>query len=219
MKRMWPGLLALVAAAIFGLVNLERLPAEIATHWNLRGEPDGWSSRLTAVLLMPALGLLMAGLFVALPKIDPKRANFPLHEKAWWLLSNTSLVFLGVLNIFLVGTNLGWPIQFSQVLGVGIGVLFLVLGNYITRVRQNWFMGIRTPWTLSSERSWRETHRIGGRLFMAGGLFLVVAALVNKRLPAWVILVAVVVPSVIALVVSYVEWKADQDERRAGGAA
>lgn len=219
MKRMWPGLLALVAAAIFGLVNLERLPAEIATHWNLRGEPDGWSSRLTAVLLMPALGLLMAGLFVALPKIDPKRANFPLHEKAWWLLSNTSLVFLGVLNIFLVGTNLGWPIQFSQVLGVGIGVLFLVLGNYITRVRQNWFMGIRTPWTLSSERSWRETHRIGGRLFMAGGLFLVVAALLNKRLPAWVILVAVVVPSVIALVVSYVEWKADQDERRAGGAA
>lgn len=219
MKRMWPGVLALVAAAIFGLVNLERLPAEIATHWNLRGEPDGWSSRLTAVLLLPALGLLMAGLFVVLPKIDPKRANFTLHEKAWWLLSNTALVFLGVLNIFLVGTNLGWPIPFGQVLGVGIGILFLVLGNYITRVRQNWFLGIRTPWTLSSERSWRETHRIGGRLFVAGGLFLVVAALVNKRLPVWVILVAVAVPSVIALVVSYVEWKADQDERRDGGAA
>jgi uncharacterized membrane protein len=123
------------------------------------------------------------------------------------------LVFLAALHVFLIGTNLGWAVPFNQVLGVGIGLLFLVLGNYITRVRQNWFMGIRTPWTLSSERSWRETHRIGGRLFMAGGLFLVVAALVNRHLPGWVILVAVAVPSVIALVISYVEWRADQAEK------
>jgi uncharacterized membrane protein len=212
-SRLWPGIAALVAVAIFGLINLDRLPAEMATHWNLRGEPDGWSAPLTAVLLLPGLGLVLAGLLAFLPRIDPKRANFPLHEKAWWLLSNTALLFMAILNLFVIGTNLGWPVRIEQVLGIGVGVLFLVLGNYLTRVRQNWFMGIRTPWTLSSERSWRETHRIGGRLFMLAGLFLVVATLVNKRLPTWVILVAAAVPALIAVVVSYREWRADQPAR------
>lgn len=210
MTKFWPGILALVAVALFGLLNLDRLPAEVATHWNLQGEADGWSGRLTAVLLLPGFGLVLAGLLVFLPRIDPKRANFALHEKAWWMLGNTVLVFMAVLNLFVIGTNLGWPVRIDRVLGVGIGVLLLVLGNYITRVRQNWFMGIRTPWTLSSERSWRETHRTGGRLFMVAGLILVVATLVTRRLPLWVTLVAVAVPALVALVVSYRVWRDDQ---------
>lgn len=211
MTRLWPGIVALLAALAFGLAQRGALPAEVATHWNIHGEADGWSSPLVAVVLLPAIGLLLAAFLVVLPRFDPKRANFPLHEKAWWLLGNTLLVFMGVLQLFVIGVNLGWPVRIDQVLGIGLGALLVVLGNYLSRVRQNWFMGIRTPWTLSSERSWRETHRLGGRLFMLGGLLLLILAAVQGRISPIAIILGAIVPAAVAVVWSYKVWRDDPD--------
>jgi uncharacterized membrane protein len=93
--------------------------------------------------------------------------------------------------------------------GCGVGALLMVLGNYLSRIRQNWFLGIRTPWTLSSEKSWRETHRLGGRLFVAGGLLLILATLFSGSLPSWALIAGVAVPAVVLVIYSYVIWNRD----------
>lgn len=209
MLRLWPGVLAVAAAAVFGALNFERLPEQVATHWNLAGEADGWSRRTTAVWLLPGIAMVLAVVLAYAPRIDPKRENVTLHVDAWWLLANAVLIFLAVLHIFSLGNALGWPIPVSQVLGLGLGALLMLLGSHLTRVRQNWFLGIRTPWTLSSEKSWRETHRLGGRLLAAGGALLILVALITGNLPAWAVVIGVVVPTVVSLVYSYIVWRND----------
>lgn len=212
MRKLWPGLLALVAVAIFGFLSYSRLPEQVATHWNLSGEVDGWSSRTTAVFFVPVIGLAIAVLLAWLPKADPKRANFPMHENVWWLIGNATLVFMALVHLLVIGIALGWGVSMDRVLGLGLGGLFVIIGNSLTRVRQNWFLGIRTPWTLSSERSWRETHRLGGTLFVLGGLFLIVATTIGGRLLPWVVLVGAGVPAVVSVVYSYLVWKKDQEK-------
>ncbi len=211
MRKLWPGFLALGAVVVFGLLNLHRLPAELPTHWNIRGEVDGWTGKNLAVVLLPGIGLAIGLLLAFLPKVDPRRANFPLHEDAWWLIANTLLLFLAGVQLFVIGSGLGWAVSMERVIGVGVGGLMVVMGNYLTRVRQNWFLGIRTPWTLSSEKSWRETHRLGGWLFVAGGLFILGATLVTSRLAPWAVLVGVGVPAVVSLVYSYLVWRNDPE--------
>jgi uncharacterized membrane protein len=208
-RKLWPSLAVLLAVAAFGVARFNDLPAEMATHWNLRGEADGWSGRTLAVVGLPLLAILTAGLLSIVPRIDPKRANFAEHANAFWLLVNAVILFLALLHLTMIGTNLGWAVPINRVVGIGLGALLMVLGNYLTRIRQNWFLGIRTPWTLSSEKSWRETHRLGGRLFVAGGLLLMVTTLVTGTLQPWVLVAGVAVPAVALVIYSYVIWSRD----------
>lgn len=216
MRKLWPGLLGLVAVLVFGLLNLDRLPAELPTHWNLQGEVDGWTRKHLAVVMVPVLGLVIAVLLAFLPKIDPRRANFPLYEGVWWLVGNTILLFMAGIQVFVIGSGLGWAVSMERVVGLGVGGLLMVMGNYITRVRQNWFLGIRTPWTLSSEASWRETHRLGGPLLVLGGIFIIATTLLTGRLAPWVPIVGAALPALISVVYSYLVWR---DDPEAGGKA
>ncbi len=209
MRKLWPSLLALALVTVFGIVRRNDLPVEVATHWNLRGEADGWGSRTFAVYFMPMMGVVLAVVLSVVPRIDPKRANFEQHAAAFWLLVNAVLLFFAAMHLFLIGVNLGWPVSIAQVVGIGVGGLMLVLGNYFARIRQNWFLGIRTPWTLSSERSWRETHRLGGKLFVAGGILLIAATLIAGTMPLWALLAGVAAPSLFLLGYSYFIWSND----------
>ncbi len=213
MRKLWPSLILLLAVTAFGLLHFADLPATVTTHWNAAGEGDGTSSRTLAVVLLPLIGLALGLLLAFLPRLDPLRSNFPLHAQPWWLLTNTLVAFVAVLHLFLIGHALGWGVPFTEVIGVGIGVLLMVLGNFLTRVRQNWFLGIRTPWTLSSERSWRLTHRLGGRLLLLGGGLILVAALVTGNLPWWAIAAGVALPVLVSVIYSYVVWSKDPDAK------
>lgn len=213
MRKLWPGLLATAGVAAFGFVNLARLPEQMATHWNAAGQPDGFSSRTVAVLLLPALGIVIALVLSFLPRIDPLRANFPLYEEAWWFVGNVILIFMAGLQLFVTGNALGWQVPMDRVVGFGVGALLVALGAAMPRVKQNWFLGIRTPWTLSSQKSWRETHLIGGCLFILGGLLLIGVTAFTGRMPGWAIGTAVGVPAVLSFVYSYFAWRDDPDAR------
>ena len=110
-------------------------------------------------------------------------------------------------------TALGHPVSMNAWMGVSVGLLFAVIGNYFGKIRSNFFFGIRTPWTLASERSWNRTHRIGGRLFMAMGFFLVVFALIpSLSAYSWIAMVGgigIIVP--VVFLYSYRTWKSDPD--------
>ena len=210
-KKLWPGILAILAAAAFGLAVRGRLPQQVASHWGADGQVNGWSSRNFLVLFVPAIGLVMAVVLSVAPTLDPKRRNFPLHARAYWVITNALLVFLAAVQVLVLGYNLGWKVDFSAVLGIGIGCLFILLGNLLTRVRPNWIMGIRTPWTLSSDRAWRETHRVGGYTFVAVGLATLVTGLAWPGVVHIVMLVGVGFTVLLSVGWSYFAWKRDPD--------
>lgn len=209
MRKLWPSITAVLLVATFGVLRIPDLPHEMISHWNLSGEGDNTSSRAWGVFALPLIALGTAVLLALVPRIDPKRRNFEEHADAYWLLANAVVLFFAFMHLVILGINLGWPVPVAQAFGCGVGALQVVLGNYLSRLRQNWFLGIRTPWTLSSEKSWRETHRLGGRLFVAGGLLLVVTTLITGSLQPWVLVAGVVIPAVVLVIYSYVVWSRD----------
>jgi uncharacterized membrane protein len=210
-RKLWPGILLNLAAALFGFAMRGRLPERVATHWNLHGEVNGWSSRTALLLMVPGLALVMAGVLSIAPRLDPKRRNFPLHAGAYWVVTNTILGVLALMQVGIIGYNLGWSVHLERLIGIGLGAMFIVMGNLLTRVRQNWIFGIRTPWTLSSERAWRETHRIGGYGFVVAGLLVLLTALVDAPAVYVVLIVSIAAVAVCSVIWSYFAWKRDPD--------
>jgi uncharacterized membrane protein len=201
-----------IAAALgFSLWAYPQLPAEVATHFDIQGEPNGWSSRLLAVFIVPGIALALLTISMVLPKIDPRRANYILFTPTYWTVINTVLFLLLGIHVLSLGKALGWNINMGRVVSLGVGGMLLVLGNLMTRVRPNWFIGIRTPWTLSSDSVWRKTHRLGGAAFMFAGACFVGAALLDS---SWVRYGAIGVAIGAALgsvLYSYVVWRREQN--------
>lgn len=208
-RKLWPGILLNLGAAVFGFAMLNRLPERVASHWGAHGEVNGWSSRLALVLLVPIMSLVMAVVLAYAPQLDPKRRNFPMHAGAYWVVTNAILAFLAAMHVALIGFNLGWPMNINVVMGVGLGLLFMVLGNLLTRVRPNWIFGVRTPWTLSSDLSWRETHRVAGYGFVTAGVAVFVTAFTAPKAAVIVMLVGIGGTALVSVVWSYFAWKRD----------
>ena len=202
---------ALVTATV-SLLVYPRLPPRVATHWGLAGEPNGYSDRLLAVALLPLMILAMRGLAAVLPRIDPKGENYQRFAGTYWLLINGIVLFMGLVHLAVLGYGLGAPIRMERLVPAGVGVLLMVVGNYLTRVQPNWFVGIRTPWTLSSESVWRRTHRVGGRIMAGGGALMALAALLPTGAHLAVFIGTLVLVSVVPLVLSYVWWKRERQD-------
>src|SRR5205807_9487249 len=129
---------------------------------------------------------------------------------SYWLIANAVVVFLLVAHGMIIAAGLGVAIRIDRLMPLGIGLLFVFLGNFLTRVEPNWFVGIRTPWTLSSDTVWRRTHRTGGALMVIGGSILAISSFLPR--PAFLVLffVTIVIVAVIPIVLSYVLWKREQ---------
>jgi immunity protein, SdpI family len=217
MRKLLPAISAVILVLAFSLWALPQLPDRMATHWGLSGQPDGWSSRAFAAFLLPAMMAAMTIIFAFLPRIDPLRRNYEIHGSTYWTLVNSVVVFMVLVHVAVLGNGLGWPIPMGRVAPAGVGALFVLIGNLMTRMRPNWFMGIRTPWTLSSERVWRKTHRVGGYAFTAGGLLMIFIALVSGRRIVPMLLGVVGVIVLWPVVYSYLEWRKEQESGPAGG--
>jgi uncharacterized membrane protein len=213
MRSRWFGLVVTALAAAVSVWAYPRLPETVATHWNLQGTPDGYSSRLWAVAMMPLLTLGLTGLFNVLPKVDPRRENYAKFLDSYWLIANAVLVFTGVADALILANGLGYTVQVDRLLPLGVGLLFAFLGNYLTRVEPNWFVGIRTPWTLSSDAVWRKTHRTAGWLFVVGGLVIAAGAFAPRGVFLPLFVATIVLVAGIPVVQSYILWKREQNGR------
>jgi len=201
------GYLVALAAALLSAWAYPRLPPRVATHWGLAGQPDGYSAKWLAVTLLPLMILAVRGLAAVLPRIDPKGENYRKFAGTYWLIFNGVMVFMGLVHLAVLAYGLGAPVRMERVVPAGVGVLLMVVGNYLTRVQPNWFVGIRTPWTLSSESVWRRTHRVGGWLMAGGGALMAVTAFLPARVHLVIFFATLVLVSVVPLVLSYVWWK------------
>ena len=211
MRSRWFGLVVTAVAAAVSIWAYPRLPETVATHWNLQGQPDGYSSRFWSVALIPVVILAVTGLFQVLPRLDPRHANYEKFLGVYWLIANGVLTFILVMHGLVLAAGLGYHVQIDRFAPVFVGLLLAFLGNYLTQVEPNWFVGIRTPWTLSSDRVWRKTHRTGGFLFVVGGLLIAASAFLLPRAAFLPVAIATfVVVGLVPVVQSYVLWKAEQ---------
>lgn len=198
--------LGIAAYGFFRIPPMARVPV----HWDANGHANGYSDALWAFLLIPALTAVISAGLALLPSIEPRRRNLNLSGTAYLATWISILVLMLVVQavIVLSATGLARSEMVARVGPAAVGLMLVVVGNYLGKVRSNFFFGIRTPWTLSSERSWNRTHRLGGRLLVAVGL----VAAATPFLP-WVGIVALAagVPVVIVVlfIYSYVEWSRD----------
>lgn len=211
--------IAIVAAALaWGAFAYGRLPDSVPVHWNVRGEADGFGGPFEGAFGLP---LVMLGMYVFLrgiPRLDPGRANYAQFQGAYGVIRIATLAILGSVYAMGQAWAFGHPVNMTTNIAMLVGALFVVLGGVLGKVRPNWFVGIRTPWTLSSKESWVKTHRLGGWLFVAGGLVSMAAGL---ALPAeWsvgVLLGSGLVVSLACVVYSWVVWRADPEKLPAAG--
>ena len=172
LKKEAPTLLVLLVPFAALPLLWGRLPDAVPTHWNLWGEPDGYSGKAFGLLMLPCLSVGVYLLYWLIPKIDPKR-TLAADQKPLPAFRFFTALFFTAFFFVTVSAAAGAPIlNMARLAPLVVLLLLLVLGNYLTTVQPNYFIGIRTPWTLEDPEVWRRTHRLGGRLWVAGSALL-----------------------------------------------
>ena len=168
---------------LLGLALWSRLPETIATHFDANGVPNGWSSRAVAVLGLPAF-LVAAHLLCAFgTMMDPKRKNIQdkMYKLVLWICPVVSILVCTCVYLYALGVD----VDMARIAGLMVGVMFIIVGNYLPKCRQSYTMGIKLPWTLNDEENWNATHRFGGWLWMAGGVIFLLLTFLNAMNTLW----------------------------------
>lgn len=205
----WIILAAMFAAAA---IAWPHAPDRIPVHWNINGQVDRYGGRFEGLLLMPLFALGLYVLMLVLPRIDPGRANYARFRGAYNAIRIVLVALFGVFDFVLQRSALTGPVNIGRIAPLAMGILFVFLGGVLGKIRPNWFVGIRTPWTLSSKLAWVRTHRVGGWLFMLVGLATIVASFFSPRVSFWVLMVGLVASTIGLVVYSYLLWRQDPDK-------
>lgn len=197
---------------LFSIWIAPSLPGRVATHWGLDGKANGFSDR-GSIAWIGALPLVMAILFYLVPKLDPlwEAYGAKAREKYWVLVLAFSL-FLFAIVLLTVLANLNYLFEMGVAVAILVGLLFVSLGYYFEDCKPSWFVGIRTPWTISSEDNWSRTHKLGAKLFYAIGAALIVCAVVTpSALVACILLI--VFASLGLFAYSYFLWRKEKNSK------
>ena len=186
-KLNWLEVVLLAAPFVALAIYWNELPERVPIHWNLRGEINGWASKEFGLLSLPLLSLGTIVLLHILPWFDPKLRKNPAEESRMSavlpILRIVSLLLFDTIFFVQIATSLGRNVAGGRIIVTCLLAFFVILGNYLGNLRSNYFLGIRTPWTLENPETWRATHRLGGRLMFFGGLILFVAQFfLNERI-------------------------------------
>jgi len=198
--------LVLVLAAFgFAAMTSPSLPDPVPSHWNDRGDIDDTMPKPWGVYVLPIAMVVTWLLLSWLPRISPRGFEMDTFARAWGVLCVASLAFMLFVEVMTLNAARTGTALSARPLFAGIGVLIVVLGNFLGKVTRNFFAGIRTPWTLASEEVWLRTHRLAGKLFVLAGIFIFAAALAN--LGIWWIIAAPIAAAVVPAVYSYVIYR------------
>ena len=209
--------LAMLAVSAWGWAQIPP-GAEIPIHWGIDGRPDNFAPKELALLALPAGALVLLAVALALPSVEPRRGNLVRSATAYraiWI--GVFALLLGVHAVSVLAAT-GADLPIATIATGAAGILLVIVGNFLGKIRSNFFVGIRTPWTLTSERAWSRTHRLGGRLFVVLGAALLVTAIVGAGSG---ILVAILGAGLFGIVItlfvySYLVWRGDPDRQRFG---
>ena len=216
-RLLWFSATVVAAMLVMAAWAWVQLPAgaDIPIHWGPDGTVNGTAPKTFGLLLLPILAVGMVVLLAFIPRFEPRRANLERSGKAYGAVWAAVLLLLAGVQALIVATALGATVDVSRLILVGIGVMYLVIGNYLPKVRPNYMMGIRTPWTLTSDLAWDKTHRVGGRLFVLEGLLFIAMGIVGVSPEALlvVLIAGIVLLLVVLFAYSYQVWKTDPAKR------
>ena len=212
LKKEWPIILIILLPFIYLGYLWPHLPDKVPLHWNINGEIDRYGNKAELIIIPILLPLLIYIVFLVIPKIDPKNKLNKMGNKLQSLKALLTII-TSIIALFILYSvkiqNLPNP-NYSI---LGIGVLFVILGNYFKTIQPNYFIGIKTPWTLENETIWKETHRMAGKLWLIGGLVVIFTSLVldNKsNLTLFLIITGII--TVIPIVYSYLLFKKQKND-------
>lgn len=210
--------LPLIAIVLLPFVYIaliwNKLPEKIPVHWNFEGEIDRYGEKIEILLIPILLPLLFYVIFLVIPKIDPKKKLNKMGNKLQTLKFLLTTLMSG-LALFIIYSSQSKTSASPNIIFLFVGVLYVVLGNYFKTIKTNYFIGIRTPWTLESESIWKETHLLGGKLWLIGGLMVIISALfLEEKLNSVVFLIITGIITVVPAVYSFLLFKRENKTAR-----
>lgn len=187
---------------LIGLMLWERLPEQVATHFTFDGTPNGWTGRGFTVFGIPLFLLVCQWFCAVATSADPKRKNMSekLFKLVLWIIPVTSLL----LTVACYGYALGYDTSHGSLGMAFLGVLFMIVGNYMPKCKQNYTMGIKLPWTLHDEENWNHTHRMAGYLWILGGFLMIVNIFLKWN---WLVFAVIIVAAVVPTIYSYLYFR------------
>ena len=199
-------LILLIPVAV-GLLLWNQLPDVIPTHWGIKGEVDGWSSKPFAVFGLPLLLVAIQWVCVFASTTDPKYKNYNprMLKLVLWICPAISLIVNGMVYCAALGVEV--PVE--TIMPLLVGVMFIVIGNWLPKCRQTYTMGIKLPWTYASEENWNATHRFGGKVWVAGGIITMLTAFFGSF---WILMIILAVMVIAPTVYSYLYYRNHEKE-------
>jgi len=191
---------------IVGIYFYPQMPEKMASHWNAQGQVDGYMSKFWGLFLIPFILVGLTLFFTTIPKIDPLKANIEKFRRHYDGFIILFFIFMLSIHFQVILWNLGIKISSNVIVPIGIGILFFYVGILCENAKRNWFIGIRTPWTLSNKRVWEKTHKIGGKLFKIAGAIAFVGVFFQNYV-LFFILVPVISVAAYTIIYSYIEYQ------------
>ena len=211
MRKWYPAVLVVVTF-VGAIIVYPRLPDRVPTHWDIHDRVNGYGPSWMATFLMPVMLLALWGLMRFLPRIDPRRANYAKMQGVYDLVVNVMLTLIAVLHFVVLGAASGVPISIARVVPAIVGVALIVIGRLLPLAQPNWWFGIRTPWTLSNDRVWARTHRVGGYVIMTIGVLAIVASMLGMTIASAAVGIVAAALGLGLIAYSYFAWKQETSQ-------
>ena len=205
LKNDIPLIAIILLPLIYAAYIWNQLPEKVPVHWNLSGEIDRYGSKMELLLII-LLPLIIYIVFLVIPKIDPKNKLNKMGNK-YQVIKAIMVTFLAVLAIFIIYSAKNHAVTNPNYIMLMIGILFIILGNYFKTIKANYFIGIRTPWTLENETVWKETHKLGGKMWFVGGFAIVLSSLIfSSKLNFTISFIIMGILIIVPVVYSYLKF-------------
>jgi uncharacterized membrane protein len=201
-------LILIVAGTLAGLLLWDKLPAQMASHWDINDQVNGYMTKFWGVFMMPLVTLGMFVMFLVIPSIDPLKANIVKFREAF----NLFIVLITAFMLYIHALTLAWSLGYtsfkmSTSMLPAMGLLFIFVGFMLRKAKRNFFIGIRTPWTLSSDTVWDKTHQLGATLFMASGVLAFIGGIFGGMTAFWFLFVPLIGSTIFLLVYSFILYQ------------
>jgi uncharacterized membrane protein len=207
-KNEIPVILLIIGVYIAAFFVYPHLPEQIPVHWNIHGEVDNYINKgLLSLLLFPTIILTMYLLLLFVPYLDKHKERYVQFQKVYTIIKFALVLFMIFIYVITTLYALEYNIKVEKVVPAGVSILFIIIGNYLGKVRKNWFVGIKYPWTLKNDLVWEKTHRLGAVLFVLSGISGLIGVFFNGMVTMIMLFTPLTLTIVITLIYSYRLYK------------
>lgn len=207
LKREIPLIVIVLLPFLYLAYIWNELPEKVPLHWNFKGEIDRFGEKTELLLIPILLPLLIYIIFLIVPKIDPKNKISKMGNK-YQHIKILLTTFMSILALFIIYSANKQSLTNPNYVVLLIGILYIIFGNYFKTIKANYFIGIRTPWTLENETVWKETHKLGGKMWFAGGIIVVISSLILNKQPNFILFMIITgIITIIPIAYSYFKFK------------